>query len=233
MSGKWFWNVYAFCYDAIARLIPYQQMMDDIVAALQLKSGMKILDAGCGTGNLEKWILKTGLGVEMVAVDFSEAMLKRAKKKIRSNSIQFQKLDLTKRLPFDDSSFDAIVSNNVLYALPNAEEVIGEFKRVLKPSGRMVICDPKPGSSFMSIFWSHLFSGGLLKALIRLVVLIGSVILIPELLLVAVANVVIELSKKFGDYHFWTPREWKRVLHQPIIVSTYAKQNWLLVQERR
>ena len=49
---KLLWNLYARCYDRITGLLPYQEMLDEVVAALELKPGMRVLDAGCGTGAL-------------------------------------------------------------------------------------------------------------------------------------------------------------------------------------
>lgn len=81
MSEK-LWEVYASCYDAISHLAPYQEMMVEIVDRANLQDGMEILDAGCRTGNLIKEIINRQVRVKIVAVDFSKAMLKRARRKI-------------------------------------------------------------------------------------------------------------------------------------------------------
>ena len=72
------WNLYAACYDLVAGLAPYQDMLDEVVAALDLRPGMRVLDAGCGTGALEARLVQRHPDVEVVAVDASPAMLARA-----------------------------------------------------------------------------------------------------------------------------------------------------------
>jgi ubiquinone/menaquinone biosynthesis C-methylase UbiE len=50
-SKTLFWNMYARCYDAIALLQPYQDLLQNVVDKLP-DTSFKMLDAGCGTGNL-------------------------------------------------------------------------------------------------------------------------------------------------------------------------------------
>ena len=154
------WRLYAFCYDSIACLLPYRQMVKDIVDKMCLVDGNHVLDAGCGTGNLQKEIVTRNLEVEVRAIDFSKEMLNRAIGKKLGSNITYKCVDITKKLPFSDSLFDVVVSSNVIYTLKNGESIISELNRVLKPGGLLIISDPKKGSKFMMIFWSHLFSGG-------------------------------------------------------------------------
>lgn len=226
-----FWNVFAFCYDSIARLIPYQETMNDLVSAMDLRPGVRILDAGCGTGNLEKAILKANIPVHVEAVDFSEAMLRRAQKKNRWAGVSFSRADLNEPLPFADATFDIVVANNVFFALPNVEEVLQEVRRVLKPNSRLVISDPKEGSNVFAVFWRHLWGGGFFRALGRAAILIGAVVVIPELLIVAVAQIIIELKGHNKRYHFRSSEEWEALVKALTMSSTYADQNWLLVVE--
>src|SRR3990172_3144411 len=77
-----FWTVYASCYDSIYHLMPYRQLLWDCLQALDLGPGMKLLDAGCGTGNFEKFMLEKGMtDVEVEAVDLSWPMLSKPMRK--------------------------------------------------------------------------------------------------------------------------------------------------------
>ncbi|PKQ15015.1 MAG: hypothetical protein CVT67_11515 [Actinobacteria bacterium HGW-Actinobacteria-7] len=141
-----FWDVYSRYYDSIYALMPYRKLLWDTYQALELEPGMRILDAGCGTGNLEVFIAeKDSPAVEFDAIDFSPAMLARASRKCEGmRNVQFQRADLTSTLPFPDATFDRIVSVNVLYALPDWDHTMRELLRVLKPNGRLVLTSPTP-----------------------------------------------------------------------------------------
>ena len=75
------WNLYAACFDMVAGMAPYQDMLDQVVTALDLRPGMRVLDAGCGTGALEVRLAQRHPDVEVVAVDASTAMLARARRR--------------------------------------------------------------------------------------------------------------------------------------------------------
>lgn len=99
-----------------------------------------ILDAGCGTGVYSIEILKKGFDV--VACDYSENMIALVKKKITktnySNKLYLSVVD-TNILTFKNNTFDYILCMGVLQHLSNADMVIKEFFRVLKPGGTVVI----------------------------------------------------------------------------------------------
>ena len=86
-NNSLFWDIYAKLYDTLNLLEPYQRLHQEVLQSLELKGGELILDAGCGTGNFEKLLQNTGLNnVKIEALDFSQAMLKRAKRKNGNHS---------------------------------------------------------------------------------------------------------------------------------------------------
>ena len=77
-----FWDIYSKLYDTLNLLKPYRDLQEQVLTALNLQKNETILDAGCGTGNFEKLMIEKGIdSVRVEAVDFSQAMLKRAKQK--------------------------------------------------------------------------------------------------------------------------------------------------------
>ncbi|MBS7526084.1 methyltransferase domain-containing protein [Fusibacter paucivorans] len=106
---------------------------NDLVELLNPKSGEKILDLGCGTGDLTQKIAESG--AEVVGIDASEAMVLRAQQKY--SSISFSVMDAT-ALAFE-TAFDAVFSNAVLHWVLEKERVLESIYQVLKPGGRMVV----------------------------------------------------------------------------------------------
>ena len=96
----------------------------------------EILDIGAGTGFLS--IMLAEMGYRVVGIDISEEMMKRAKKKAQDIGVEAEfKLGDAENLSFETGSFDAIVNRAVLWTLPNPEKALAEWKRVLKPGGRL------------------------------------------------------------------------------------------------
>jgi ubiquinone/menaquinone biosynthesis C-methylase UbiE len=153
-----FWDLYSRFYDSIYQLMPYRQLLWDTYQALELEPGMRVLDAGCGTGNLELFISeKPHPPVEIEALDFSPAMLARARTKCSHlDFATFSWCDLNDPLPYPDASFDRIVSVNVLYALEKRDDTIRELLRVLKPEGRIVLTSPAPEFSITPLLVDHI-----------------------------------------------------------------------------
>ncbi|MEA1864463.1 MAG: class I SAM-dependent methyltransferase [Euryarchaeota archaeon] len=96
----------------------------------------EILDIGAGTGFLS--IMLAELGYRVVGIDMSAGMIKRAKKKAHDLGVEAEfKLGDAENLSFETGSFDAIVNRAVLWTLPNPEKALAEWRRVLKPGGRL------------------------------------------------------------------------------------------------
>jgi len=115
-------------------------------------SGMRgrVLDAGCGNGNLLLRALKNekskaeakSPALQIIGMDFSSNMLGRAALRAADEKgAGFLQGSVTS-LPFQDQSFDRVVSSGVLTCLPNSQaaaKALQEFYRVLKPGGVLVV----------------------------------------------------------------------------------------------
>ena len=102
------------------------------------KADERILDCGCGTGEL---LLRLGSefpGVHLTGVDLETAHLERARNRTQQAGIQAElhQGDVF-HLPFKSDMFDLTVSRHVLQAIPNAPKAVAEMWRVTKPGGRM------------------------------------------------------------------------------------------------
>ena len=108
-------------------------------------SQTKLLDAGCGTGAYAAAVAKQ-VG-SLTLLDASEDMLSVADQKLGSAEGLEYHLGRLQDLPFDDSSFDAVMTNQVLHHLGDEEggawaeheKVFSEYNRVLRPGGVLVV----------------------------------------------------------------------------------------------
>jgi ubiquinone/menaquinone biosynthesis C-methylase UbiE len=101
--------------------------------------GLRILDAGCGPGNLAAFC-DVQAECRLFGVDLWPNQLRQAAEKERYEAL-FQ-VNLVDGLPFLSESFDIVVCNEVLMYLPDATKTLTEFHRVLAPQGKLFVYNP-------------------------------------------------------------------------------------------
>jgi malonyl-CoA O-methyltransferase len=104
--------------------------------------GLSVLDVGCGTGRHSTWLAEAGANV--TAIDFSQGMLDRARRKPEASIIRFVVHDITQPLPFKDSSFDIVISGLVLEHIHDLTKFFDEIRRVTRLRGRAIISAMHP-----------------------------------------------------------------------------------------
>lgn len=107
---------------------------------LPKKSGLRILDVGCGSGFFE--MVLAPLGHQMTGVDLTPEMIAKGQALLQHHELEatLQVMDAEK-LKFADESFDAVISRNLTWTLPHPVEAYREWMRVLKPGGTLVVFD--------------------------------------------------------------------------------------------
>lgn len=121
----------------------------------KVKKGMKILDAGCGTGNFS--IKLAEMGCIVTGIDISEKMLaiarEKAEKKGHSHNIEFRKMDLY-NLEFEDETFDGVFSMAAFEFISEPEKALDELLGVVKKDGQVLVGtisrDSSWGKKYMS-----------------------------------------------------------------------------------
>lgn len=107
-----------------------------LVADARLRSGMRVLDLGSGTGYPALLAAQTvGPSGNVTGIDLAEQMLEAARRKAASlklSNITFKTGDVT-TLPFEAASFDAITTRFCLMFLPEIPKAVAEIARILKP----------------------------------------------------------------------------------------------------
>ncbi|MGW4482982.1 class I SAM-dependent methyltransferase [Amycolatopsis sp. NPDC004368] len=104
-------------------------------------AGRSILDAGCGSGPLSAALRDRGATV--TGIDASAGMLEQARLRLGS-SVDLRVVDLADPLPFADGSFDDVVASLVLHYLEDWGPTLAEFRRVLRPGGRLLVSVDHP-----------------------------------------------------------------------------------------
>lgn len=94
----------------------------------------KVLDVGCGTGEMAATLMHSGY--EVWGLDIAEPMIRHARHRCASN--QFHVGDI-ERLPFADNTFDAVVCLGIIEYLDSDERALREIRRILKPGGSAVL----------------------------------------------------------------------------------------------
>ncbi|MEI6746993.1 MAG: class I SAM-dependent methyltransferase [Methylococcaceae bacterium] len=208
MLSPSFWKKYFEVYDYLNELIPYQELLDTICTEARIKNDDRVLDVGSGTGNLSVRLERVGAIV--VGIDYSAEGLELHHQKSPASELIL--VDVSKPLPFPDSSFDVVVSNNVLYAISRNKRagVFREMYRVLKPCGRIVVSNIIEGFSPSSIYLGHISAywrtHGIIKTLVKVFGLI-----IPTIK-IFYYNARIRLEHHHGAYDFFQAGEQAQAL---------------------
>lgn len=107
---------------------------------LQRLDGKDVLEIGCGRGDFAILISKNNPGANITAIDFSDAAIEIAKKKLpsASSNIRFEVGDAT-NLRFSNSSFDYVISCECLEHIPEPQKMAAEIRRVLRNNGRFLV----------------------------------------------------------------------------------------------
>jgi ubiquinone/menaquinone biosynthesis C-methylase UbiE len=111
-----------------------ESLIKKIIALGRISQGKKVLDLGCGTGNIA-WQLQKAIKADVIGVDASFAMLRIAKGK----SVEAIRADIDNApLPFHDGSFDTVLVAYVIHQIKNLKFLLSECYRVLR-AGALVL----------------------------------------------------------------------------------------------
>ena len=112
------------------------------IDALNLKGEEHVLEIGMGNGYFVSTILEKAESINYIGCDFSEDMIQEANLKnethIKNGNVDFR-LATAEELPVHSNSIDKIMTVNTIYFWENQTQVLAEFKRVLKPNGKLII----------------------------------------------------------------------------------------------
>jgi ubiquinone/menaquinone biosynthesis C-methylase UbiE len=131
-------------YDVVHRVFGLQPIHLEMIKLAGLRDGHRVLDVGCGVGNLLRSTGKKHRNVELVGLDPDPKALARAGRKARRAGLTIQ-LDrgFAQELPYPDDSFDRVFSSLMLHHLdsPSKDALLAEVRRVLRPDGLLILAD--------------------------------------------------------------------------------------------
>ena len=126
------------------------------LAWLDLSSGLRWLDLGCGTGALSETILQRAEPASVTALDRSHGFVRGAAKRITDPRSQFTCAD-AQALPLASDTFDATVSALVLNFIPSPERAVSELARVVRSGGVVsaYVWDYAGEMQLLRVFWDE------------------------------------------------------------------------------
>ena len=107
-----------------------------------LLAGRAVIEIGCGTGYNTQWLAEQASSI--VAMDFSEAMLHRARARVPSGRVRFINHDIRRTWPVATNSSDVVIAMLVLEHIEDLRLAFEEAFRCLRPGGDLFICELHP-----------------------------------------------------------------------------------------
>lgn len=144
------WEASAHSYDDwIADAFGEQYAVNWDTLSRHMSPALRVLDVGCGPGGLSLRLARHCQAVW--GVDVTAEMIAIAEGKLAAEPANacFQQADACD-LPFDDHTFDAVVSVNALQAMDQPDKALGEMRRVLRPGGELLLIAYCYGDSSLS-----------------------------------------------------------------------------------
>jgi SAM-dependent methyltransferase len=119
--------------------------VEKFIAWLGLRASGALLDVACGSGGPTLFMAERS-GCAVTGVDLHESGIAQARRQAEERGLgaraRFEVADGSGTLPFADASFDAITCFDAINHLPDRPRVLREWRRVLKPGGRLLLTDP-------------------------------------------------------------------------------------------
>ncbi len=110
----------------------------------RIEQGNSVLDFGCGAG-LDLFVASRLVGTNgrLCGLDLTEKMVQKARENLAAASVMHAEIKVvdSEKIPYDDNSFDVVISNGVINLSPCKQTVFKEIYRVLKPGGKIQFAD--------------------------------------------------------------------------------------------
>jgi len=142
-------------YDLIARFLGLSSVHRALIEQAELNDCHRVLEIGCGTGNLTVAVKRANPAVDVTGLDPDPLALDRAARKADSlTGIRFEH-GYAQRLPHPDGEFDRVLSSMMLHHLDEEAKsaAASEIYRVLRPGGRLHLVDSAAATRHATASW--------------------------------------------------------------------------------
>lgn len=153
-----FWGRFPFLYaaqDIITFMGRAKTIRRKAVQALQLKKGGTVLEVACGSGKNFPYLVKVvGASGKIVGFDYSQEMLNAAQQLSERNgwnNIRLVQGDAAE-LKIQEKNFDGVISVLGISAVPDWEKALYRSYALLRPGGKLVVCDASLSSDTFKVF---------------------------------------------------------------------------------
>jgi len=147
-------------YDAWAALTE-SKAHERCLEVAAIRDGESVLEVAVGTGLLFEGILRRNPSGVNVGIDLTESMLDRARRRVRLSVAANVSLEIgdAYSLTYADETFDLVISNYLFDMLPQEDfsGVLTEFRRVLRPGGRLLLVNMTKAGRWYQGFWDRLY----------------------------------------------------------------------------
>lgn len=148
-----YWKTRSIEYDQL-QWVNTPTHAEQIVDIAKLNTSHSVLDVGCGTGKLIKYL--TSLGINSSGIDISSAMVNLAQQKCPENDIRVGDI---RSLPYAANTFDCVVASMVFHhILRDTQKALAEIHRVLVPNGKFVLLEGVPPKAFLKDWFEEMFA---------------------------------------------------------------------------
>ena len=134
-------------YDPLTRLFGAGRVRGRLLDAANIQAGARVLDLGCGTGELALALARRTPGVQLTGLDPDPLALARARRKSEAAGARIEWIQgYAGRAPFPDHAFDHVISSLVIHHLETAQkrDAFRDTLRVLRPGGTLHVLDFGP-----------------------------------------------------------------------------------------
>lgn len=143
---------WANTYDSVINEWYFNQTINKVLNNIT-KSEFKLVDVGCGTGNLLFRLSQLYPQAQLTGIDISESMIEVARKKLKKE-INLHVLSADNITILEPNSCDYIVCSHSLHHHKSVSRTLNEFKRILKNNGAIIITDGTLDSIFHKIYFN-------------------------------------------------------------------------------